>query len=61
MSVKIHYILFSSDEPERPKTQCEYHRDSAQATSPEGYPIPGVYVPQCDANGQYSPLQVSIS
>ncbi|XP_027147434.1 nidogen-2 isoform X8 [Larimichthys crocea] len=45
------------DEPERPKTQCEYHRDSAQATSPEGYPIPGVYVPQCDANGQYSPLQ----
>ncbi|XP_050922080.1 LOW QUALITY PROTEIN: nidogen-2 [Lates calcarifer] len=45
------------DEPERPKTQCEYHRDSLQTTSPEGYPIVGAYVPQCDANGQYIPLQ----
>ncbi|XP_036947095.1 nidogen-2 isoform X2 [Acanthopagrus latus] len=45
------------DEPERPKTQCEHHRDSIQTTSPEGYPIVGAYVPQCDANGQYTPLQ----
>uniref|UniRef100_A0A4W6E3A5 Nidogen 2 n=1 Tax=Lates calcarifer TaxID=8187 RepID=A0A4W6E3A5_LATCA len=45
------------DRPERPKTQCEYHRDSLQTTSPEGYPIVGAYVPQCDANGQYIPLQ----
>ncbi|XP_045910169.1 nidogen-2 isoform X7 [Micropterus dolomieu] len=45
------------DEPERPKTHCEHHRDSVQTTSPEGYPIIGVYVPQCDASGQYSPLQ----
>ncbi|XP_070814042.1 LOW QUALITY PROTEIN: nidogen-2 [Chaetodon trifascialis] len=45
------------DEPERPKTHCEHHRDSVQSTSPEGYPITGAYVPQCDANGQYRPLQ----
>nr|XP_046238840.1 LOW QUALITY PROTEIN: nidogen-2 [Scatophagus argus] len=45
------------DEPERPKTQCEHHRDSVQTTSPEGYPIVGAYVPQCDVNGQYRPLQ----
>ncbi|XP_039649366.1 nidogen-2 isoform X5 [Perca fluviatilis] len=44
-------------EPERPKTHCEHHRDSVQTTSPEGYPIVGAYVPQCDANGQYTPLQ----
>ncbi|XP_023251193.1 nidogen-2 isoform X2 [Seriola lalandi dorsalis] len=45
------------DEPERPKTYCQHHRDSVQTTSPEGYPIVGAYVPQCDANGQYTPLQ----
>ncbi|XP_070711595.1 nidogen-2 [Pempheris klunzingeri] len=49
------------DEPERPKTHCEHHRDSVQTTSPEGYPIVGAYVPQCDANGQYKPLQCHIS
>ncbi|XP_049919100.1 nidogen-2 isoform X10 [Epinephelus moara] len=45
------------DEPERPKTHCEHHRDSVQTTSPEGYPIVGAYVPQCDDDGQYTPLQ----
>ncbi|XP_059183657.1 nidogen-2 [Centropristis striata] len=45
------------DEPERPKTHCEHHRDSVQTTSPEGYPILGAFVPQCDSNGQYIPLQ----
>ncbi|XP_055083265.1 nidogen-2 isoform X2 [Periophthalmus magnuspinnatus] len=45
------------DQPQRPKTHCEHHRDSVQTTSPEGYPILGAYVPQCDANGQYNPLQ----
>ncbi|XP_029695957.1 nidogen-2 isoform X7 [Takifugu rubripes] len=47
----------SPDEPERPKTHCQHHRDSVQTTSPEGYPILGVYLPQCDDNGQYVPLQ----
>uniref|UniRef100_A0A3P8TJB9 Nidogen 2 n=1 Tax=Amphiprion percula TaxID=161767 RepID=A0A3P8TJB9_AMPPE len=45
------------DRPERPKTHCEHHRDSVQTTSPEGIPIIGVYVPQCDTEGQYTPLQ----
>ncbi|XP_040888434.1 nidogen-2 isoform X2 [Toxotes jaculatrix] len=49
------------DEPEHPKTQCEHHRDSVQSTSPEGYPIVGAYVPQCDANGQYTPQQCHAS
>ncbi|XP_028277878.1 nidogen-2 isoform X6 [Parambassis ranga] len=46
-----------SDEPQRPKTHCEQHRDSVQTTSPEGYPIPGVFVPQCDTEGQYTTQQ----
>ncbi|KAM9327748.1 nidogen-2 isoform 2-T2 [Pholidichthys leucotaenia] len=45
------------DEPQPPKTQCEHHRDSVQTTSPEGYPIVGAYVPQCDENGQYTAQQ----
>ncbi|KAK2856787.1 hypothetical protein Q5P01_005522 [Channa striata] len=46
-----------ADEPLRPKTNCEHHRDRAQTTSPEGYPIIGAYVPQCDDDGQYIPQQ----
>ncbi|XP_070400305.1 nidogen-2 isoform X2 [Nothobranchius furzeri] len=42
---------------ERPKTSCEQHKERAEATSSEGYPIAGAYVPQCDAKGQYIPLQ----
>lgn len=49
------------DEPERPKTHCEHQREKAQTTSPEGYPILGAYVPQCDASGQYIPQQVSLA
>ncbi|XP_030210310.1 nidogen-2 isoform X2 [Gadus morhua] len=45
------------DEPERPKTHCQHHRDGVQTTSPEGYPLLGAFVPECDAYGQYKPLQ----
>ncbi|KAM9829004.1 nidogen-2 [Syngnathus typhle] len=48
---------FDCDKPERPKSHCEQHRDSIQTTSPEGYPRVGAFVPQCDANGQYTPQQ----
>ncbi|XP_041942969.1 nidogen-2 isoform X5 [Alosa sapidissima] len=44
------------NEPERPKTQCERHRDSVQG-SQDGFPIVGAFVPQCDEAGQYRPLQ----
>lgn len=54
------YSLFSADELVRPKTHCEHHRDGVQTISPEGYPILGAYVPQCDTNGQYTPLQVGL-
>ncbi|KAI1895278.1 hypothetical protein AGOR_G00104650 [Albula goreensis] len=45
--------------PERPKTQCEQHRDSLQGgLGPRGArPAVGTYVPQCDEEGQYRPLQ----
>uniref|UniRef100_A0A3B4WGR4 Thyroglobulin type-1 domain-containing protein n=1 Tax=Seriola lalandi dorsalis TaxID=1841481 RepID=A0A3B4WGR4_SERLL len=62
MALRVMFIFMtccssSSDEPERPKTHCEQHRDSVQTTSPEGFPIIGVFVPECDANGQYTSQQ----
>uniref|UniRef100_A0A3Q2ZBZ4 Thyroglobulin type-1 domain-containing protein n=1 Tax=Kryptolebias marmoratus TaxID=37003 RepID=A0A3Q2ZBZ4_KRYMA len=42
---------------EHPKTLCEHHRDSVQTTSPDGLPLLGAYVPQCDEHGQYQSQQ----
>lgn len=53
-------MCFSSDEPQRPKTQCEHHRDNILNSSPDGYPVVGVFVPQCDADGQYMSQQVRL-
>ena len=50
--------FFETDEPERPKTRCEQHRESLQTTGPEGHPIAGASAPRCDARGEYAPLQV---
>ncbi|XP_052009773.1 nidogen-2-like [Xyrauchen texanus] len=44
------------DEPVRPKTQCEQHRDSLQGGT-GGIPQIGAFIPQCDEEGQYRPLQ----
>ncbi|KAI7804654.1 nidogen-2 isoform X2 [Triplophysa rosa] len=42
--------------PDRPKTRCEHHRDSAQGGT-DGLPLIGAFIPQCDDEGQYRPLQ----
>ncbi|XP_073725328.1 nidogen-2 isoform X1 [Misgurnus anguillicaudatus] len=42
--------------PIRPKTQCEHHRDSVKSET-EGVPLVGAFIPQCDDEGQYTPLQ----
>ncbi|PWA31989.1 hypothetical protein CCH79_00018844 [Gambusia affinis] len=44
------------DSLERPKTQCELHRDRIQTSSPDGFPLAGAYVPQCDENGHATAL-----
>ncbi|XP_068183596.1 nidogen-1 [Antennarius striatus] len=47
--------------PERRKTQCQTHRDSllgATAFGPRGpRPPVGQYIPTCDENGAYEPMQ----
>lgn len=53
-------VLFLSF-PERTKSQCEAHRDSllgATEFGPRGpRPPVGQYVPTCDQNGAYEPMQ----
>ncbi|KAA0710949.1 Nidogen-2 [Triplophysa tibetana] len=44
------------DEPVRPKTRCEHHRDGAQGGK-DGLPLIGAFIPQCDEEGQYRTQQ----
>ncbi|XP_051723983.1 nidogen-2 isoform X43 [Ctenopharyngodon idella] len=44
------------DEPGRPKTQCEQHRDGLQNGN-DGVPRVGAFIPECDEEGQYRPQQ----
>lgn len=44
---------------DRPKSQCEQHRDSLQSgLELDGQPSVGAFIPQCDNDGSYRPLQV---
>lgn len=43
---------------EREKTRCELHRESVVGFGPRGArPQPGQFVPTCDAQGRYEPMQ----
>lgn len=43
----------------RPKSQCEQHRDILQSGVEQGGPPSvGAFIPQCDSDGRYRPLQV---
>ncbi|XP_043118765.1 nidogen-2 isoform X3 [Puntigrus tetrazona] len=44
------------DEPVRPKTHCEQHRDSLRSRDGD-VPLIGAFIPQCDEEGQYTPQQ----
>lgn len=47
--------VFPLVRPERPKTHCEHYRDSQG--SQDGFPQVGAFIPECDEEGQYRPLQ----
>uniref|UniRef100_A0A673GL17 Nidogen-1-like n=1 Tax=Sinocyclocheilus rhinocerous TaxID=307959 RepID=A0A673GL17_9TELE len=44
------------------KTRCQLHRDSVLGAGPRGpRPVPGHYVPTCDSQGEYDPMQCHAS
>uniref|UniRef100_A0A8C2CER8 Nidogen 1a n=1 Tax=Cyprinus carpio TaxID=7962 RepID=A0A8C2CER8_CYPCA len=44
------------------KTRCQLHRESVLGAGPRGpRPVPGQYVPTCDAQGEYDPMQCHAS
>uniref|UniRef100_A0A8C2J845 Nidogen 1a n=1 Tax=Cyprinus carpio TaxID=7962 RepID=A0A8C2J845_CYPCA len=47
---------------ERAKTRCQLHRERVLGSRPRGpRPVPGQYVPTCDAQGEYDPIQCHAS
>lgn len=53
------HLYLSTGQTNRPKSQCEQHRDSLQSGVEQGgRPSPGAFIPQCDSDGRYRPLQV---
>nr|XP_061802822.1 saxiphilin-like [Nerophis lumbriciformis] len=56
-AVKLCDICHEAKVTTRPKSHCELHRDGIQLTSSAGAPLVGAFVPQCDANGEYTPRQ----
>lgn len=52
-------IILSTGQTVRPKSQCEQHRDDLQSgLEQSGHPPVGAFIPQCDPDGSYRPLQV---
>lgn len=57
---KYFFNCSSTGQTVRPKSQCEQHRDSLQSgVEHTGRPSLGAFIPQCDSDGRYRPLQVS--
>lgn len=53
------HVCVSTGSTNRPKTQCEQTRDSLQSGAEHGgRPNIGAFIPQCDSEGEYRPLQV---
>ncbi|XP_026133570.1 nidogen-1-like [Carassius auratus] len=46
---------------EREKTRCQLHRESVLGVPRGPRPVPGPYVPTCDAQGEYDPIQCHAS
>lgn len=59
---KMYFCCLSAGQTDRPKSQCEQHRDRLQSgVEHGGRPRIGAFIPQCDSDGRYRPLQVGMT